>query len=91
MEATRILTSTMARGIDGDMYHEDETLNIDPHNYALSFVTRSGMAGTVRVGTSYIKVGVYELVQWTYSGRWNSVDDEPYGVTLYAEFTVPYE
>ncbi len=91
MDATRILTSTMARGIDGDMYHEDETDNIYPHQYALSFVTRSGMAGTVRVGTTYMHKDGVECIGWTYSGRWNSVGDEPYGVTLYAEFTVPYE
>ena len=91
MEATSIYTYTSARGIDGDMVHEDETLNIDPHGYASAFVTRREMSGKASVKTWPRTIGGVEYIEWTYTGQWSSVDDEPYHVSLCAEFMVPYE
>ena len=89
MEATSIYTYTHAAGIDGNLVHDDETLNIDPHSYALSFVTRTGMAGKVDVKMWPRTIAGVHYVDWTYAGNWRSVDDEPYHVTLTAEFMVP--
>ena len=89
MEATSIYTFTSARGIDGDMVHEDETLNIEPHQYALSFVTRMGMSGHVDVDMRPATHGGVHYIEWKYTGQWHSVDDEPYRVSLCAEFMVP--
>ena len=89
MEATSIFTFTSARGIDGDMVHEDETLNLDPHGYASAFVTRREMRGTVEVGTWPRTIGGMHYIEWKYTGVWRSVDDEPYRVSLCAEFMVP--
>ena len=86
MEATEIATFTSARGIDGDMVHESETLNIDPHGYALAFVTRTGMAGNVEVSARLRHKGEDEYLDWHYTGVWKSIDDEPYRVSLVAEF-----
>ena len=93
MEATEITTFTSARGIDGGMVHEDETFNVDPHGYALAFVTRMGMAGNVEVSarlrlkgdTPYTKGDEY--LDWHYTGVWKSIDDEPYRVSLVADFS----
>ena len=88
MRATRIQTFTFAKAIDGDMSHEGETCNVDPHAYGLSFVTRQGMAGEVTVEASrWVGRGGAEYIDWVYAGVWRSVDDEPYRVTLTAEFT----
>ena len=88
VDATQLLTYTFASGIDGDMSHESETYNVDPHAYALSFVTRQGMAGEVTVEASpWVGRGDVEWIDWVYAGVWRNVSDEPYRVTLTAEFT----
>jgi hypothetical protein len=89
MKATEVLTYTYAKGIDGEMMHEDVTMNIEPHQYASAFVTRHGMAGTVTVEASPWRgeEGDVECVDWAYQGTWRDVGDEPYVVILTAEFT----
>ena len=88
VDATEIVTFTSSKGIDGVVVHEDVTFNIDPHAYALSFVTRMRMSGTVEVEASpWMSASKTEYLDWAYTGTWSAVDDEPYTLILVAEFT----
>ncbi len=85
-DVTKVHTFVSARGIDGQVVREDEFRVTNPAEHALAWVTRQGMAGTVQVAARVRLKDGDEYLDWTYTGAWTAVGDEPYRVSLSAEF-----
>lgn len=76
--------------IDGQTVVNEDRMVDSPHEYALDWVSREGMVGSVAADATILRspiVVAAEEVKWTYSGSWRSFDDEPYELLLVAEFT----
>ena len=87
MAPTEVTTFTSARGIDGGIVHEDTGWTMTPHEYAMGFVTREYMVGNVDVAARLRHTDEDEYLDWRYTGVWKSIGDEPYRVSLAAEFS----
>lgn len=76
--------------LHGNRVNEDRMVD-SPHEYALDWVSREGMVGSVAADATILRPTMGRLaeeeVKWTYSGSWRSFDDEPYELLLVAEFT----